>query len=198
MAYDNNHDCKFAKDETLDKKFKLLKAKLHGFTHPYNETESVYSGNEEVDLYATAVSNYFLGNHSRTIKNLEILLKNDPFNPYYKELIGEVYFANKLTDYDPSINNGNWQWVSSVGVDPKPYFQRLFNPFIQSEKFDSDCEYIRKWIPSLKKVNIPNKHLHNWEKHYKKYNLETIDYVEPVVSYKEARQKSVDMYREVL
>ena len=94
MAYDNNHDCKFTKDETLDKKFKLLKAKLHGFTHPYNETESVYSGNEEVDLYATAVSNYFLGNHSRTIKNLEILLKNDPFNPYYKELIGEVYFAN--------------------------------------------------------------------------------------------------------
>ena len=112
--------------------------------------------------------------------------------------LGEIYFANKLTDYDPSVNNGNWIWVSSVGVDPKPYFQRLFNPIIQSEKFDNDGEYIRKWIPSLKKMNIPNKHLHNWEKYYKQYNLETIEYVEPIVSYKEARQKSVDMYREVL
>ena len=37
--------------------------------------------------------------------------------------LGEIYFARKLTDYDPSVNNGNWQWVSSVGVDPKPYFR---------------------------------------------------------------------------
>ena len=41
--------------------------------------------------------------------------------------LGEKYFATMLTDYDPSVNNGNWQWIASTGVDPKPYFQRLFN-----------------------------------------------------------------------
>ena len=109
---------------------------------------------------------------------------------------GELYFAQKLTDYDPSVNNGNWQWVSSVGVDPKPYFQRLFNPMLQSEKFDKNCEYIKKWIPSLK--DIPNGELHNWGLHYNKYDLKELNYVKPIVDYKEAREKSVAMYRKVL
>ncbi len=110
--------------------------------------------------------------------------------------LGEIYFARKLTDYDPSINNGNWQWVSSVGVDPKPYFQRLFNPILQSEKSDRDAEYIKKWIPSLK--NIPSKELHDWSQYYGKYNLEKIGYVKPIVNYGEARKRSVEMYRAVL
>ena len=110
--------------------------------------------------------------------------------------LGEIYFAKKLTDYDPSINNGNWQWVSSVGVDPKPYFQRLFNPILQSEKFDSNAEYIKKWIPSLEK--IPSKELHNWGDNYHKYNLKDIEYVKPIVVYSEARKRSVAMYRAVL
>ena len=109
---------------------------------------------------------------------------------------GELYFAQKLTDYDPSVNNGNWQWISSVGVDPKPFNQRLFNPFLQSNKFDENCEYIKKWIPSLQ--NVPNKHLHEWEKYYKLYNLKDIEYVKPVVDYSEARKRSVAMYRAVL
>ena len=43
--------------------------------------------------------------------------------------LGEKYFANNLTDYDPCVNNGNWQWIASTGVDPNPYFQRLFKLF---------------------------------------------------------------------
>ena len=108
----------------------------------------------------------------------------------------EVYFANNLTDYDPSVNNGNHQWVSSVGVDPKPYFQRLFNPWIQSKKFDKDAKYIKKWIPQLK--DIPPEHLHKWDLHYTKYDLDEIKYFEPIVEYKKARAESVKMYREVL
>ena len=52
-------------------------------------------------------------------------------------------------DYDPASNNGNWQWVASTGADSQPYF-RIFNPWTQSEKFDKDCSYIKKWIPELK------------------------------------------------
>ena len=48
--------------------------------------------------------------------------------------LGEKYFAQKLTDYDPSVNNGNWQWIASTGTDPKPYFQRLFNPNASKSK----------------------------------------------------------------
>ena len=61
---------------------------------------------------------------------------------------GERYFAQKLVDYDPCVNNGNWQWASSTGCDAQPYF-RIFNPWRQQERFDPDCHYIRKWIPEL-------------------------------------------------
>lgn len=114
----------------------------------------------------------------------------------YHWTLGEKYFATKLTDYDPTVNNGNWQWIASTGTDPKPYFQRLFNPIIQSEKFDPDAKYIKKWLPELK--NIPAKDLHKWESKYLNYNLGVVNYVAPIVNYKEAREKSVKMYRAVL
>ena len=71
----------------------------------------------------------------------------------------EKYFATQLIDYDPSINNGNWQWVASTGCDAQPYF-RIFNPWIQQKKFDPQCEYIKKWVSELKDVDI--KTIHNW------------------------------------
>lgn len=114
----------------------------------------------------------------------------------YNWTVGEKYYATKLTDYDPAVNNGNWQWIASTGTDPKPYFQRLFNPIIQSEKFDPDAKYIKKWLPQLK--NIPASDLHKWESKYVNYNLGDIDYVAPIVNYKEAREKSVKIYRKVL
>lgn len=59
--------------------------------------------------------------------------------------LGEKYFAQKLIDYDPAVNNGNWQWVASTGCDAQPYF-RIFNPWLQSKKFDPESLYIKKWI----------------------------------------------------
>jgi deoxyribodipyrimidine photo-lyase len=94
------------------------------------------------------------------------------------------------------VNNGNWQWIASTGTDPKPYFQRLFNPMLQSQKFDGDASYIKKWLPELEEV--PAKHLHDWNKHYPNYNLAELNYVAPIVDYKEARKESVEMYRAVL
>jgi len=109
---------------------------------------------------------------------------------------GEKYFANKLTDYDPSINNSNWQWIASVGVDPKPYFQRLFNPWLQGKKFDPKATYIKKWLPNLK--DIPAKELHEWEKYYHNYDIKKMGYYKPIVDYSKARKRSIQMYRKVL
>ena len=110
--------------------------------------------------------------------------------------LGEKYFAQKLIDYDPSVNNGNWQWIASTGTDPKPYFQRLFSPMLQSKKSDLDATYIKKWLPQLE--DIPATELHDWEKYHTKYDLTKINYVAPIVNYSEARKKSVEMYRAVL
>lgn len=110
--------------------------------------------------------------------------------------LGEKYYATKLVDYDPSVNNGNWQWIASTGVDPKPYFQRLFNPWTQGLKYDKNAEYIKKWIPQLK--DIPSKDLHNWEEKYMNYDLKKLKYFKPIVSYKEGRKLSIEMYRSIL
>lgn len=71
--------------------------------------------------------------------------------------LGEKYFAQKLIDYDPSVNNGNWQWAASTGCDAQPYF-RIFNPWSQQEKFDPECEYIKRWVPELSDIPIQSIH----------------------------------------
>lgn len=81
--------------------------------------------------------------------------------------MGERYFAQKLIDYDPSSNSGGWQWAGSIGADSQPYF-RIFNPWTQSEKFDKDAAFIKKWIPLL--ANVPAKSIHNWYKDHDKFN----------------------------
>jgi deoxyribodipyrimidine photo-lyase len=106
---------------------------------------------------------------------------------------GELYYATQLTDYDPAVNNGNWQWIASTGTDPKPYFQRLFNPWLQSEKYDKDAEYIKKWLPQLK--DIPSKELHEWDKYCDNYDVKKLGYYKPVVEYKKAREESIKMYK---
>jgi deoxyribodipyrimidine photo-lyase len=65
---------------------------------------------------------------------------------------GERYFASRLVDYDPSSNNGNWQWVAGTGTDSQPY-QRKFNPFVQAKRFDPRCTYVREWVPELRKAS---------------------------------------------
>lgn len=76
---------------------------------------------------------------------------------------GERYFAQRLVDYDPSVNNGNWQWAASTGCDAQPYF-RIFNPWLQQQKFDSDCQYIYQWVPEL--AGVAPKILHNWHSNH--------------------------------
>lgn len=88
---------------------------------------------------------------------------------------GEKYFAQQLIDYDPAVNNGNWQWAASTGCDPQPYF-RIFNPWLQQKKFDPECTYIKRWVPELK--NELPKHIHTLYK----YKAAT-NYPSPIVDH---------------
>ena len=71
--------------------------------------------------------------------------------------LGESYFMQQLVDGDPANNNGNWQWAASVGADAQPYF-RVFNPLLQSQRFDPKGTYIRHWVPEL--ARVPDEFIH--------------------------------------
>lgn len=88
---------------------------------------------------------------------------------------GEAYFAEKLLDFDLASNNGNWQWAAGCGCDAAPYF-RVFNPSLQTEKFDKNEAYIQKWVPEYKSTN----------------------YVAPMVEHKMARTRAIDTYKQGL
>lgn len=106
--------------------------------------------------------------------------------------IGEKYFAQTLIDYDPSVNNGNWQWIAGTGSAIQPYFQ-IFNPWVQQKKFDLDCKYIKKWIPELEK--IPPAIIHHW--YDKKYHTKSSKYPIPTIDHEKTSYKTVEMYRSI-
>jgi deoxyribodipyrimidine photo-lyase len=86
---------------------------------------------------------------------------------------GERWFMRLLLDGDEASNNGNWQWIASVGVDPQPAFRRIYNPELQAERFDPDGSYVRRWVPEAG----------------------TDDYPAPIVDHKDARQEALERYR---
>ena len=100
---------------------------------------------------------------------------------------GERYFAQHLVDYDPCVNNGNWQWAASTGCDAQPYF-RIFNPWLQQQKFDADCEYIYRWIPELR--SFAPSIIHRWDKKFA-----TCDYPKPIVDHRLESEKAKEMFR---
>lgn len=101
---------------------------------------------------------------------------------------GEHYFAQQLIDYDPAVNNGNWQWVASTGCDAQPYF-RIFNPWLQQAKFDPQCTYIKKWLPQL--YSFSPKQLHNLYK----VPLLTKTYPKPIVDHATAVNHTKKIYQ---
>ena len=85
---------------------------------------------------------------------------------------GEAWFARHLLDFDLASNNGGWQWAAGSGVDAAPYF-RVFNPTLQTLKFDGKFEYIRKWVPEF----------------------DTLSYCKPVVEHELARKRCLEVYQ---
>lgn len=88
---------------------------------------------------------------------------------------GEAYFAQKLLDFDLAANNGGWQWASGSGCDAAPYF-RVFNPALQTGKFDKELRYVKKWVPEFQE----------W------------DYPQPIVQHELARKLALEVYAKAL
>ena len=105
---------------------------------------------------------------------------------------GERFFAKYLLDYDAASNILSWQWSAGTGIDPQPYF-RIFNPYLQSKKFDKEAVYIKKWIPELRSVDA--KKLHD-ESYLLNYTIE--GYPKPMVVHKEASQNALAYFKKRL
>ncbi len=89
--------------------------------------------------------------------------------------LGEAYFAEKLLDFDLAANNGGWQWAAGSGCDAAPYF-RIFNPYLQTKKFDPELVYINKWVPELNELHYPK----------------------PIVDHEFARKRCLEVYAKAL
>ena len=88
---------------------------------------------------------------------------------------GESWFAAKLLDHDFAANNGGWQWAAGSGCDAAPYF-RVFNPYLQTEKFDKEGKYIRQWVPEF----------------------DSLEYPQPIVQHEFARKRCLETYSKYL
>ena len=94
---------------------------------------------------------------------------------------GERYFMRYLLDGDEANNNGNWQWIASVGVDPAPLHRRLYNPVLQQRRHDPHGEYVRRWVPELD--DVPDKHLAT--------PREIDAYIDPIVDHAVERERTL-------
>ncbi|MDD2887213.1 MAG: deoxyribodipyrimidine photo-lyase [Aliarcobacter sp.] len=102
---------------------------------------------------------------------------------------GEQYFASKLLDYEASSNVGSWQWAASTGADSVPYF-RIFNPYLQSAKFDKDAIFIKSVIPELK--DVPAKQIHS--ENGVQSNI-FLDYPTQIVSIEFSRKRAIEEFK---
>jgi len=109
---------------------------------------------------------------------------------------GERWFMQHLVDGDPAANNGGWQWTAGTGTDAAPYF-RVFNPILQSQKFDPTGRYIRRWVPEL--AHVPAKHIHTpWKMSAPEQQQAGCqigqDYPAPIIDHKWARERALAAY----
>lgn len=105
---------------------------------------------------------------------------------------GERIFAQHLIDYDPSVNLGNWMWSAGVGADPPKYgAPRIFNPFLQAQRFDPKADYIRRWVPELRAV--PVRDILYWDSAHVKHP--TLDYPPPMVDHSVATAAALERFR---
>jgi deoxyribodipyrimidine photo-lyase len=114
-------------------------------------------------------------------------------------LRGERYFAEHLIDYDLAANNGGWQWAASTGCDAQPYF-RIFNPVTQSERFDAEGRFIRRYLPELSLV--PDKYIHApWKLPAAQQEaLDVVigrDYPAPIVDHATARNATLRRFKQL-
>jgi len=111
---------------------------------------------------------------------------------------GEAFFMRMLLDGDQANNNGNWQWIASVGVDPQPVYRRLYNPTLHQERYDPDGRYVRAYVPELRKVParyIAEPWLMPADVQESAGCVIGRDYPAPIVDLREARELALARYR---
>jgi deoxyribodipyrimidine photo-lyase len=111
---------------------------------------------------------------------------------------GERWFMRMLLDGDEANNNGNWQWIGSVGVDPQPVYRRIYNPARQQERHDPDGAYVRRYVPEL--TQVPDRYLAEpWEMPEDVQRdagcIVGEDYPAPIVDHRAAREQALARYR---
>ncbi|HME05326.1 MAG TPA: FAD-binding domain-containing protein, partial [Solirubrobacteraceae bacterium] len=111
---------------------------------------------------------------------------------------GERHFMRLLVDGDEANNNGNWQWIASVGTDPQPAYRRIYNPTRQMEAHDPDGKYVRRYVPELK--DVPDDYIREPWTMPARVQREAgcvlgIDYPKPIVDHDDARRCALERYR---
>lgn len=191
--------------------YQLLYHFPHTTTEPLNEKFKQFQwadGNEELQAWKNGKTGYplvdagmrelwetgFMHNRVRMV-TASFLVKH--LLIHWKH--GANWFFDTLVDADLANNTMGWQWVAGSGADAAPYF-RIFNPITQSEKFDKEGEYIKKWLPELK--DIPSSYIHKpWEAPadvLEKANV-TLNktYPAPIVDHKAARERALEHYQHI-
>jgi len=191
--------------------YQLLYHFPHTTTEPLNEKFKQFQwadGNEELQAWKNGKTGYplvdagmrelwetgFMHNRVRMVA-ASFLVKH--LLIHWKH--GANWFFDTLVDADLANNTMGWQWVAGSGADAAPYF-RIFNPITQSEKFDKEGEYIKKWLPELK--DIPSSYIHKpWEAPadvLEKANV-TLNktYPAPIVDHKAARERALEHYQHI-
>jgi deoxyribodipyrimidine photo-lyase len=111
--------------------------------------------------------------------------------------LGEKYFHETLLDYDEASNAAGWQWIAGCGADAAPYF-RVFNPILQSERFDPQAKFILKYIPQLQELKKPSlifqPHL---EKNFLQGLVQQKQYFLPIVDLKDSRNRALEAYQKI-
>ncbi|KAF9087058.1 hypothetical protein BGX29_001057 [Mortierella sp. GBA35] len=108
---------------------------------------------------------------------------------------GEKYFMSNLIDGDLASNNGGWQWSASTGTDAQPYF-RVFNPLLQSKRYDPKGEYIRRWIPELR--SLTDQQIHDPSQALSPKEFAKLGYPKPIVDHATAKAKYLEDFKRVL
>ena len=111
--------------------------------------------------------------------------------------LGERYFQETLLDYDEASNAAGWQWIAGCGADASPYF-RVFNPILQSERFDPQAKFILQYLPQLQTLQKPSSIFqpHLQEQAFQSLINQSL-YYEPLVDLKDSRNRALEAYQKI-
>ncbi len=111
--------------------------------------------------------------------------------------LGERYFQETLLDYDEASNAAGWQWIAGCGADASPYF-RVFNPILQSERFDPQAKFILQYLPQLQTLQKPSSIFqpHLQEQAFQSLINQSL-YYEPIVDLKDSRNRALEAYQKI-